>query len=82
VGKTFKQKFKVGIVSVIPFTKIFTYQGSEINGSNFHAFYDGKVKMSVISVWFKLSYQFSSGKNRDKINRDKEEIDNLQKKGF
>jgi len=82
VEKTFKQKIKMGIASIIPFKRIFTYHGSEITGSDFHTYYEGNVKLSTIPVWFKLSYQFSSGKNRDKINRDKEEIDNLQKKGF
>lgn len=80
--KTFKQKVKVGIVSAIPFTRSFTYNGSEIDGSNFHSYYKGNVKMSGIPVWFRLSYQFSSGKSRNKIDRSKEEIDNLPKKGF
>ena len=80
--KTIKQKIKIGIVSAIPFTKSFTYQGSEIKGTNFYSHYEGNVKIHSIPVWFKLSYQFSSGKNRDKINRSKEEIDNLPKKGF
>jgi hypothetical protein len=30
----------------------------------------------------RLSYQFNSGKKRGKIDRTKEEIDNLPKKGF
>ena len=79
--KSFKQKIKIGIVSAIPFTRSFIYQGSEINGSNFYSYYTGNVKLSN-PIWFKLSYQFNSGKNRDKINREKEEIDNLPKKGF
>jgi hypothetical protein len=80
--KTFKQKIKIGIVSAIPFTKSFTYQGSEIKGYNFYSHYEGNVQMHLIPIWFRLSYQFSAGKNRDKIERSKEEIDNLPKKGF
>jgi hypothetical protein len=80
--KTIKQKIKVGIESGIPFAKSFVYQGSDTEASNFRSHYEGNVKMSTIPAWFKLSYQFNSGKNRDKINRDKEEIDNLPKKGF
>ena len=80
--KTFKQKIKIGIMSAIPFTKSFTYQGSDIDAPDFHSHYEGNVKLSGIPFWLKLSYQFSSGKNRDKITRDKEEIDNLPKKGF
>lgn len=80
--KTFKQKIKIGIVTAVPFTKSFTYQGSEIDGSNFYSYYEGNVKISNPFCWFKLSYQFKSGKNRDKINHETEEIDNLPKKGF
>lgn len=80
--KIFKQKIKVGIASAIPFTGSFTYQGSEINGTDFYSRYEGKVQLSLIPFWFKLSYQFSSGIKRDKIERSKEEIDSLPKKGF
>jgi hypothetical protein len=82
VEKTFKQKIKVGIVSAMPFTRSFTYNGSEIDGPDFHSYYVGNVKMSAIPFWFKLGFQFNSGKNRNKISREKEEIDNLPKKGF
>ena len=82
VEKTFKKKIKAGIVSAMPFIKSFTYNGSKIDGSNFQSSYEGNVKMSAIPFWFKLSFQFNSGKSRNKISREKEEIDNLPKKGF
>jgi hypothetical protein len=80
--KSFKQRFKIGIVSAVPFARSFIYQGSEIHGSDFSSHYAGKVQMPLIPFWFKLSYQFSSGKHRERINRTSEEIDNLPKKGF
>ncbi len=80
--KTFKQRIKVGFVSAIPFTKSFTYQGSEINGTDFYSKYEGNVNVKHPFCWFKLSYQFTSGKNRDHINRATEEINNIPKKGF
>jgi hypothetical protein len=82
IEKSIKKRFKIGIESAIPLIKTFTYQGSEIYGSNFFSHYEGNVRMPLIPFWFKLSYQFSSGKNRDKINRSAEDIDNLPKKGF
>jgi hypothetical protein len=82
VEKTFKQKIKVGIVSAMPFTRSFTYNGSEINGPDFHSSYEGNVKMSPIPFWVKFGFQFNSGKSRNKISREKEEIDNRPKKGF
>jgi hypothetical protein len=80
--KTFKQKIKIGIVSALPFTKSFTYQGSEIDGSNFYSHYEGNVKISNPFCWFKLCYQFSTGKKKEAIDHATEEIDNLPKKGF
>ncbi len=82
VEKTFKKKIKAGIVSAMPFTKSFTYNGSKIDGSNFLSSYEGNVRMSAIPFWFRLGFQFNSGKSRNKISREKEEIDNLPKKGF
>ena len=82
VEKTFKQKIKLGIVTAMPFTRSFTYNGSEISGTNFQSSYEGKVLMPAIPFWFKLGFQFNSGQNRNKISREKEEIDNSQSKGF
>lgn len=80
--KTFKKKFKAGIVSALPFNKTFIYQGAETFGSGFYSRYEGVINLSDFFAWFKLSYQFSSGKNREKINRSNEEYDNNPKKGF
>ena len=82
VEKTFKQKIKLRIVTAVPLTRSFTYNGSKVNGENFQSTYEGNVIMPVIPFWFKLGFQFDSGKNRNKISREKEEIDNKQKKGF
>ena len=79
--KTFKQKIKVGIVSIIPFTKSFIYRGTDIDAPDFSSHYQGNIHMSL-PILFKVSYQFNSGKTRDKINRAKEEIDVVPKKGF
>ena len=80
--KTINQKFKVGIVSAIPFSKSFTYQGNEIEAENFYSHSEGKIKMSAFPIWFKFKYQFSSGKKGNRINRTKERIENMPKKGF
>lgn len=80
--KSIRDKFKVGLASAIPFTHSFTYNGSETCALDFNATYEGKVIMSKIPVWFRLGYQFSSGKNREKISREKEEVESLRKKGF
>jgi hypothetical protein len=80
--KTIKQKIKISVVSAIPFTKTFTYSGSDINGPDFYSHYKGDLQMSGSRFWFTVSYQFNSGKSRDRINRTREEPDVLPKKGF
>lgn len=80
--KTINQKFKVGIVSALPFSKSFTYQGNEIEAKDFYSHSEGKIKMSAFPIWFKFKYQFSSGKKGNRINRAKEKIQNMPKKGF
>jgi hypothetical protein len=80
--KTFKQKIKVGITAALPFSKSFTYQGSEIKGANFYSRSEGNIRFSVAPVWLKLTYQFNSGKIIKNADRNKEDIYNMPKKGF
>jgi hypothetical protein len=80
--KTFKQKIKVGVVSALPFSKSFTYQCSDIQGSGFYSHYEGTVNVLSPILWFKLSYQIRAGKNKEEIHHASEEIDKLPKKGF
>ena len=82
VEKNFRQKFKVAIVGIVPFTRKFIYQGSDIESSNFSSHYNGIINMAALPIIVKLSYQFSRGKNRNKIERAKEETESLPKKGF
>lgn len=80
--KTFWKKFKVGVMSALPFTKQFTYQGSETRGENFYSHSEGNIKLPAFPVWFKFNYQFNSGKASNGVNHSKEDIDNMPKKGF
>jgi hypothetical protein len=82
VEKTFRKKIKVGIVSAMPFSKLFTYNGYKVDGIKFQSSYEGNLKIAAIPFWFKIGYQFNSGKNKKKISREKEEVENLPKKGF
>jgi Outer membrane protein beta-barrel family/CarboxypepD_reg-like domain len=80
--KTFKQRFKAGITSALPFSRSFTYQGTEIKGENFYSHSQGNVKLSAFPVWLKFTYLFNSGKATNNINRTKDETDIMPKKGF
>ena len=82
VEKSFRHGIKAGFSSAVPFSKSLVYQGSEIVSPDFHSYSSGNIKMSAVPVFIKITYQFSSGNKRDRINRTKEEIDNLPRKGF
>lgn len=75
------KRFKAGMMTAMPFTKSFIYQGSDISSAGFDSHYKGIVDLST-PFWFKLSYQFSSGKSRNKINHEPEDINEIPKKGF
>jgi hypothetical protein len=80
--KSFNQKFKFGISSALPFVKTFTYQGSEIKGADFYSYSDGNIRLSAVPLWLKFTYLFNSGKILNKSASNKEDIDNMPKKGF
>ncbi|HEX2395688.1 MAG TPA: outer membrane beta-barrel family protein, partial [Bacteroidales bacterium] len=82
LDKTFKKRLKVGIVSTLPLTTKFTYRGSEFKNEGFYAHYAGDIQLPKALFWFKLSYQFNSGKKQEDINHSREDIDAVPKKGF
>jgi outer membrane cobalamin receptor len=80
--KEFNKKFKVGFSSALPLSRTFTYQGSEIKGANFYSYSDGNVRLSAVPLWVKFTYSFNSGKTSNRFTGNKEDIDNMPKKGF
>jgi len=82
IDKTINQNMKIGVVSGLPFARKFTYAGSDADGSNFTSRYNGYLLMPTVPLWFRMSYQFHSGKKRSQIKRDTEEPENLPKRGF
>jgi outer membrane receptor protein involved in Fe transport len=80
--KSFKQKLKVGLSSALPFAGSFTYHGTEIKGSDFYSYADGNIRLSAIPLWLKLTYTFNPGKVIKQFSGNKEDLDNMPKKGF
>ena len=80
--KTIKQHFKVGVTCALPFIKKFTYEGSEIRGEDFYSHSEGNIRLSAIPMWFKLTYQFNSGKKVNREHSSDEGVEVKQKKGF
>jgi hypothetical protein len=82
LDKTFKKDLKIGILSALPLTGKFVYQGSETNAHNFSSYYTGNLKLPTFPVMFRISYQFNPGQKRARIERDTEEIANKSKPGM
>ncbi|MBW6490440.1 MAG: TonB-dependent receptor [Lentimicrobium sp.] len=80
--KSFKRNYKIGITSALPFARSFNYHGYEIKSSDFTSRTDGKINLSTIPLWFRISYQFSTGRKVSILSREKEEPQFVQKKGF
>ena len=73
---------KLELTSALPFKRSFTYQGYDIEGANFTVTSEDNIKLSLVSVWFKLKYSFSSGSNVRHLKRDKVFEEKREKKGF
>ncbi|OJU53981.1 MAG: hypothetical protein BGN96_17850 [Bacteroidales bacterium 45-6] len=82
LDKTFKNKLKVGIISALPLVRTFIYQGSNIHSSSFTSKYAGNLKLPAMPFMFRITYQFNIGKDRNKMNREKEDLDTKPKQGF
>jgi hypothetical protein len=82
VEKSFKDKFKVGITFALPFMGEFTYQGYNTEGFQFSEYAEDNLQLSLIPVWLKFTYNFSSGKKVDRIISDRDFKDPNLKEGF
>lgn len=80
--KQFSKGLKAGISSALPFAGNFTYRGYEVASPLFSSISEGNIAMSAFPVFIKLSYQFQSGQKRNRIERQKEVIENQPRKGF
>jgi hypothetical protein len=80
--KTFKNRIKAGIVSALPFTRTFTYQGSEVKSRDLYVRYAGDIQLSKALFSLKLSYQFNSSGKQEIIHPAHEDTESVPKKGF
>ncbi len=80
--KAFAKGLKAGVVSGLPLAKDFTYQGYEFESSRFSHRSTGKLNLSSVPLWIKISYQFASGGKRQKIERATSVPEREIRKGF
>lgn len=82
VEKEFKRGLKVGVVSAIPFTKEFTYYGETVSSKDLYSHYAGKIEKSLVPLWFRITYQFATGKRKPNTQREYEDIEPMPRRGF
>jgi hypothetical protein len=82
IEKTFKEKYMIGLSSAVSFRKSFTYQGSEISMQGFSEYSEYNIQMSLIPLWIKFKYTFSSGRKNKRIERSDDFLENTQSKGL
>ncbi len=82
VEKTFSRGLKAGIVSGLPLSKEFVYDGHKINSPDFNYRSEGSILMSAVPFWFRLNYQFSRGSAHHRIMHDDGIAPRVPRKGF
>jgi len=60
----------------------FTYQGYNTEGFQFSEYAEDNLQLSLIPVWLKFTYNFSSGKKETRIVGERDFQDPNLKKGF
>lgn len=80
--KEFMKRFKAGIVTALPITKSFTYQGYKTDIESLKMKNQGDIKLPAFPLWLKFSYKFSSGERNKRKTGPGEDIINLPEKGF
>ncbi|MCF8231878.1 MAG: TonB-dependent receptor [Bacteroidales bacterium] len=82
VDKSISDKLKVGLTTALPFDKSFNYYGNEIKQNALYSLSEGTINTSGFPVWLKVSYRFGSKKTDKSIQREKENIEQIKRKGF
>ncbi len=82
IEKTFKDKYMIGLSTAVPFLKSFTYQGSETTRKDLNEYSEDNIQMSLIPVWMKFKYTFSSGRKNRRIERSDDFMEQPRKNGL
>ncbi len=80
--KSFSKGLKAGVVSGVPLSQNFTFQGSKVSSGQFSHYSKGEIAMSTLPLWIKISYRFTSNNNRKKLDRSGVVPEYEVRKGF
>jgi len=82
VEKSFNSGLKAGVITGLPFSRSFTYDGNKINAPGFQSRSEGIINMSTVPFWFRINYQFSRGTGKSRAGRDDTIAPRVPRKGF
>ena len=82
VEKTFSNGLKAGVITGLPFSRGFTYDGNKIDAPDFQSRSEGIINMSAVPFWFRVNYQFSRGTGKGRAGRDDSIAPRVPRKGF
>jgi hypothetical protein len=82
VEKSFNNGLKAGVVTGLPLSRSFTYEGNKIRATDFQSRSEGIINMSAVPFWFRISYQFSRGTGKSRGGRDNSIAPRVPRKGF
>ncbi|NBC05104.1 MAG: TonB-dependent receptor [Bacteroidetes bacterium] len=82
IEKSFSNGLKAGIITGLPFSRSFTYEGNKINATDFQSRSEGIINMSSVPFWFRINYQFSRGTGKSRAGRDNSIAPRIPRKGF
>ena len=80
--KSFSNGLKAGIITGLPFSRSFTYDGNRINATDFQSRSEGIINTSAVPFWFRINYQFSRGAGKSQAGRDNSIAPRVPRKGF
>ena len=82
IEKSFNSGLKAGVITGLPFSRSFTYDGNKINAPGFQSRSEGIINMSTVPFWFRINYQFSRGTGKSRGGRDDSIAPRAPRKGF
>ncbi|MFW5974586.1 MAG: TonB-dependent receptor [Bacteroidota bacterium] len=82
VDKNISDKLKAGLTTALPFDKNIVYYGTKVNQSLLYSHTQGYIQTSGFPLWLKISYRFGIKKTDQSTPREKEEIEQIKRKGF
>jgi hypothetical protein len=82
VEKSFSNGLKAGIITGLPFSRSFTYDGNKISAPDFQSRSEGIINMTTVPFWFRINYQFSKGAGKSRAGRNDSIAPRVPRKGF